>query len=289
MNQIGIHESSGETYGGSSNWGALLEPQPLLLPISILNRDFSKEDYPQQRNLHAQTYILLADNYDPVSRTRSGKIYKQLNGTQPQTWHLGIPGSLIGPRQDLITWNKFYLPNELESFPANETIFAVGIGKGVTFWDLITYEESISGVFIIYLRARRSFGILPDIDLSKVDQSLAPLVEDKIEILLHDIHTANAESVVDSAREAVAVILDVFLRGEGHSTERKDLGKLITLCEKEKSKSIITSAAFIISRLHPRRKIIERESRGLRRIDERDAELAVNCVATIIKELRWTD
>lgn len=132
-------------------------------------------------------------------------------------------------------------------------------------------------------------GVLPDVDYRHIEDPYHELLKHQFSILLRDIHTASAESIVDSSREAMTALLSTYLRQNGFDTRKRDLRDLVTLYEEKfNGRSITSAAGFLVGRLHPRRKSVEQQTRRLRTLDDRDAELAVSCVATVIKELGWS-
>ena len=56
---------------------------------------------------------------------------------------------------------------------------------------------------------------------------------------------------------------------------------------KEEKKNIVISASEIIRVLHPRAKPSEQEMRKARQPDEQDAELAINCLGVLLKDIGW--
>ncbi|MGU9961573.1 MAG: hypothetical protein ACNYPF_00960 [Candidatus Puniceispirillales bacterium WSBS_2018_MAG_OTU23] len=69
---------------------------------------------------------------------------------------------------------------------------------------------------------------------------------------------------------------------------QKDLGALVKKLEGDE-KIIAANSANIIARLHARAKPVEQELRELIQIREKDAELVVQCIGTILCELDFAE
>ena len=158
--------------------------------------------------------------------------------------------------------------------------------QAFSIWTLIHLEASVSGEDLVTLRSRPTVGILPqtyDEEIRKT--SHGDQVLQKLDALAKDVHHAGPSSVVDRAREAATAILIAYL-----DTPGKDLGDLCNhQILKDEKKAIVTAAASIVARLHGRDKSAEKSRRSLPDIVDQDAELAVLCVGTILRDLGWAE
>ena len=105
--------------------------------------------------------------------------------------------------------------------------------------------------------------------------------------LVDTFHRFQPVPTVDAARETARVILAAWI---GNEADEKDLQKVITLIPKDRS--VLTNAAFIVNRLHPRGKSSEQETQAgkgnfLRAPTEEDAETSVHLVGMMLREIGW--
>ena len=108
-----------------------------------------------------------------------------------------------------------------------------------------------------------------------------------MDAFVDEVHRAAPISVIDRARDAASQILLAHYQSDNGPP--KDLMDLAKQLEGHK-KIIAAGAAKIIARLHSRGKPTEREKRReMRAIREEDAQLAIQCVGTLLCELGWAD
>jgi len=183
-------------------------------------------------------------------------------------------------------------------FPANRSIsqdlIILGSSAGFSIWSVIGIETISTREELVTLKARQSFGALPEIYWDKVPSEHRHKVRETIEKLADDYRRAGSESVIDRAREAATAILSAYLQDKGvEKAKGRDLGDLVkTLVENigPHEQRILACAAEIPQRLHSRDKSSEKEKRDkLRPIREQDAELAVQCIGVMLCDLRWAD
>jgi hypothetical protein len=285
MTNIGHSQETGLVYAGTtSNWGHVMAQQPLVLAAQLVGRNFSIGDLGNPV-FEMPGMIFLDDAFDPVTRVRKGRLYKQF-GSQPQPWYLAQPGTSNPPVERMFTWGQFSLDTELKELKVIDPILVLGSGEDKTFWDLISIERAIDSTAIVFLRARQSLGLLPEIDYSLVPDAFVEHLSQRVDVLLRDIRTASDESIVDSSREVMTCLLSAKLNVGGGVKKGKDLGQLVALLEESTPRASTASLAHVIARLHPRRKLAE-VHQGFRRVDSQDAELSVNAVSFVLKEFGW--
>ena len=181
--------------------------------------------------------------------------------------------------------------SELDVRGNQQLLVVLGAEKSFSIWTVTNKETVHTREILVTLKARKSFGALPEINWSKFTDD-HHMVKGKIEALLDDIFRAGAESIVDRAREAATAILSAHLQSENITeASGKDLGVLIDLLEKQNGKNgqrIVRCAAEIPQRLHSRSKHAEQEKHtGIRSVTEQDAELAVQCIGVMLCDLGW--
>ncbi len=317
---LGIEERSALIFEGTHKWeGRGLWPVPVITPAAIraVALGETKEGLPENNvPLLANTMFLFReDSFDPVTRIRRGRFYKK---DALQDWEVSPHPALnlqalniFGPAVErykqmlnaatgmlrignLVTFQSFRISDMERETQIRHLAVELGTRQSPTFWRILDVETISTNEELVTLKARGSFGTLPEIDSDKIrDVSDRLKVLETTEKLVDMTNRAGPESVVDLARNAASAILLAALRQHGKDVVAKDLGDAITEFEKHpdlKTFGIVSSAARILARLHPRSKPSEQERReNLPVIREQDADLAVLCVGTILRDLGWAN
>lgn len=294
---IGVAESDELVFEGNNTYGArIVFPLPLLTPVKFIYKpSLETELVPGViESFVISEYLFREEAFDLVTRVRRGRIYKRKQVAQPENWTVMVTTPLAGASllqtKRAVTFEPL-APSELNGKDNQQLLVVLGAGEAFSIWTVISKETVHTGELLVTLKARQSFGVLPEIDWNRVPDK-SHLLRGKIESLLDDIYRAGAESVVDRAREAATAILSSYLQSKGVTEAGgKDLGALIELLDKQNGKHdqrIVRCAAEIPQRLHSRAKHAEQEKRDeIRPISEQDAELAVQCVGVMLCDLGW--
>jgi len=300
--KIGVDSRAGLIIEEAFPLSYLLWPTPKLLSAKFCDES-GNDVVNHQLNVECP-YYFMEDNFDHVSRIRQGRFYSAV-GRTGQTWrvqphpYVSIPYHnieaatgvlLMGSLSEYTSWE---LTCELDQYQLSNLIIRLGNEKAATLWQVIHLETGFTGEQLVTLKARQSFGALPEVNWNRVPEAAGHAVRERMDGLEDEYHRAGVESVVDRAREAATAILSAFLQSEGKEEAKgKDLGDLTKLLEKhsgQQGRKIITSAAWITARLHARGKHAEQEARGVRELREQDAQLAVQCVGVILCDLGWAE
>ncbi|NJM44012.1 MAG: hypothetical protein HC858_08625 [Brachymonas sp.] len=86
------------------------------------------------------------------------------------------------------------------SVHVNQTLLALGTRDAHTLWRIVACERIVSGEDLLTLRARTSFGTLPDLDESKVPAAQLAKIKETLEKLAEAAYRSGPESIVDLAR-----------------------------------------------------------------------------------------
>lgn len=299
--ELGIDTNLALVYEGRVRWGHAISPAPIISPAVITTTGAESFDPCGVADLAEARYIFREDAYDPVSRVRRGRLYRKSDAAQPADWrvhpNLAVPNELdnvdrhgaIAKR--LYTFVTFSILNELKRIGKDQPLLLLGTIQGFSVWSITGVEQTGMGDHLITLRARQSFGALPVIDRARIPEFGRDKVLAAIDGLLEDIYRAGAQSVIDRARDAASTILSVYLQQNGEAKPGLDLGKLIAVLSKpeEIQRKVVIDAADIIRIFHARGKSAEQERRAVRLVREQDAELAVQCVGTILCDLGWAE
>lgn len=143
---------------------------------------------------------------------------------------------------------------------------------------------------MVTLKAMTAFGILPDLDLSKVEAEFKPAVDQALQRVVNSAFRETPISVIDHCRNALAVVLSRWLvqKGHGRSILAQDLGKIAAAIQLEPyEKGCANHLAQVVAKLHSRGKGNEQHSRALRIPVEEDAELAIQALGFALREIEW--
>lgn len=315
---VGIEESSHLVFEGTTTIeGRGLWPMPVITPATFYfdSSDELVVDLPSPGVplLWHSGILFREDSFDAVTRIRRGRFYKReretkdwevsphpalnlgaLNSYSPaierQKQQLNASTGLLR-KKDLVTFQSFSLWHDFPNLRQHQAGVALGTRQSPTFWRVIHIETISTGEELVTLKARASFGVLPELNKEKIPENDRGKVIETVEKLVDNVHRAGPEAVIDDAGQATFAIMLARLRQEeGSEVLPDDLAKCIGKFEKHpklKDLVIVIHAAFIVNRLHPRRKVVEQERRELPVIREQDAELAVLCVGTILRDLGW--
>lgn len=289
MLNIGISQQQSLVFEGRSHYGRLVWPSPVITHAKILTTSNS--------TLLAETsqhhgWRFREDSFDPISRIRRGRFYYSDQG-QPQSWFIQPNPIVIFERSseadNLMYLETFFGRSIYHEFLKNkheQPLVLLGFDDRFTIWTIINVEVMSTGEELVTLKSRVSLGILPNIDYSKIPPHHHGNIRDSLDTFLNEVYRASPVSVIDRARDAASQILIAFLGIEGR--DAKDLGPLIVALEEQK-KIIGSNAAKIIARLHARAKPVERQKNQMREVREQDAQLATQCLGTLLCEIGWAD
>lgn len=289
MIAIGIDEHFGLVYEGDGDYARGLWLTPMITPAKFVY--LSDENLSAHISSNRLGYRFREDSFYPIARIRRGRFYLAGDG-QPRQWsrcahHPGFPFDAIGPRihahskcletfySDSIRFKHLHSRKE---FP----IVLLGQDDCFTSWSIINVETIVTGENLVTLKARNSFGLLPIICNDKVPMYFQAKLNESIEVLADEYHRSSPSSVIDRARDVAVHALMAFCNLQKNAA--MDLGNLIKRPELEKF-IIARNVANIIARLHARAKPNEQEKRELRPIREKDADLAIQSVGTLLCEI----
>ncbi len=292
MVNIGIERYQGLVYEGDLTYGRPVWPTPVITPAKFV--------FPTEEEMKAHTssdvfgYRFREDSFDPVSRIRRGRFYCADNG-QPRQWrvshHPGSPWDSIAPdihghNKQLDTFNRTPVWHKYISDNKKPPLVLLGVDDRFTTWTIVSFEAISTGEDLITLKARSSLGILPQIKNGEVPVNFQAKLNETLDTFTDEVHRSSPVSVIDRARDAATHALLAYFDLRGSDVQ--DLGKLIKKLD-DKKMIIAANAANIIARLHARAKPSEQEKRELHAIREQDAELAIQCVGTLLCEIGFAE
>lgn len=283
MKTIGIDTNDYTIYSGVGLYGRMLLPQPTLLVANIFNAAEQEIGEKIEDDLGITQFVFIDDGYDPVTRIRKGRIYQRYLSSQPHQWKAKPDRPSFAP-PSAYTFAQFSLSAYLRNEEIHNPIIALGTKQQFTLWSLVDVESTVAKESVVYLKARKTFGALPDIDYEKINEASRERVRDKINTLANEIHIGGPETVVDRCREALTAILSAYAQEHGLAKEGLDLSALANVLEKNKN-YVAANLAKTVAIFHSRGKHAEQEKRDIRPLTEQDAELAVQAVGTVMHDL----
>lgn len=289
MKTIGIDTNDYTIYSGVGLYGRMLLPQPTLLVANIFNAAEQVIEEKLEDDLGVIQFVFIDDGYDPVTRIRKGRIYQRYLSSQPQQWRVSSD-----TRPEAVASAYTFAQCSLSAYLRNQQIhnpvIALGNKQQFTLWSLVDIESTVANESVVYLKARKTFGALPDINYEKINESNRERVRDKINTLANEIHTGGPETVIDRCREALTAILSAYAQEHGLAKEGLDLGDLANALDKQSKgkKEIVIHLARTVARLHARGKNAVQEQYGGRPLSEQDAELAIQAASTVLYDLTLT-
>ena len=143
---------------------------------------------------------------------------------------------------------------------------------------------------LVTLRALTAFGILPDIDWQKIEPRFHSDVDVAYGRALESAFREAPTSVVDQCRNAITVVLSRWLVQQGHDAkiigkDLSDVAKVAGALPQEKH--CAQRMGEIVALLHNRGKENVRSAKGLRNTVEEDAELALQGLGFVLREIGW--
>lgn len=294
MLDIGIETDLDLFYEGRNRHGRAIWPNPIVTPAKVV--------LPSEGPLRAEqaSDVMTAcrfreDYFDPISHVRRGRFYA-VGKQQPVEWHVqphpafpqeGLKADALGVLKVLHTFHGFSFRNRYLNRRTEQPLILLGLDDRFSIWTVINLEVISTGEELVTLKARRGIGVLPVIETASIPEGYLEKVQESLESFVDEVHRAAPISVIDRARDAASQVLIARYGVTGRRAP--DLSKLATrLAEEERY--VAANAAKIIALLHARGKPSERTGRpGMRAIREEDAQLATQCLGTLLCELGWAE
>jgi hypothetical protein len=294
---LGIETQTGLIYAGS-NPGLLMPAVPI--PIVTQARLIKVPEDWGRVPTGPVSWVFREDTFDPVTRTRRGRLY-ETDTAFAQPWnHRVVPHPYEDPfgRQEGAggrTSKPLLVYKTCRSLLAEKRLglgltLALGDATAVSAWRIIQAEIDATGCLMVSLKSLSAFGILPHLDTAKVPSDLQKVADQAFERVLNSAFREAPISVIDHCRNAMTVFLSAWLVGQNHNRSilAADLGKVADMVGGPPyDRLVISWAARIIARLHSRGKDNEMRSKGLRAPVDEDAEFALEALGFVLRELEW--
>jgi hypothetical protein len=296
MKTLGIHPQQGLFYEGDGVHGRGITPAPTVALATVLEGSINADLIPDSEDLGLASLVFREDAFDPIARIRRGRFYERLQPQQPHQWyvqpHPEMPGESL-PVPTTNGWAK--LLHGFSAWPARNrlrlhtspTMIAIGPRDAFTLWRPISVERIVTGEDLVTLKARTSFGGIPELNVEKVPPHELARVTKALDKLMDSANSESPGSLVESARKAAQYCLGAWLAHEQNDPTllHKDLGDLRK--KLSDGSSVLAAVSLIIGRLHVREKPNEQARLNLRTVSEGDGEFALSAVGLLLREIGW--
>lgn len=297
MLYLGLLQNGHLVYEGSStSLGIPVWPRPVISAAKFVSdgeKVFSGQDSSQIAG--SDVLVFREDYFDPIARVRRGRFYNA-GDTQPLQWHVeahpAYPSEAIQQALPIAkSLNTFFSTRvSLRLKGINAPIVLLGHDASFSPWSILEIEQIFTGEELVTLKARHSFGALPDLNEEAISEHERARIRSAIDHFSDEIYRSGVTSIIDRGRETAVEVLLTYL-GEAarkDNGDAMDIGDIAKVLQK-KELTIAANAATILGRLHARAKPAERASRAMPPIANKDSELAVHCLGTILREIGWAN
>lgn len=297
---LGICNNTGLVYEGMGAADIPSIPTPSVSQAKLIVDECDWRDIPRGLSANPFRWLFREDSFDPVTRTRRGRLYEPHPGqTQPNHQLVGPhpyedplmrqvgAGGRVAKRLYTFTACHPLLnqPNQGQGMT-----LALGDARAATPWRIIQTEALANGSVMVTLKSLSAFGIIPAVNYAQIAPEHRPAVADAIERVMNSAFREAPTSVVDHCRAALTVLLSRWLvqtRRQDDGALALDLGRLARLMD-DHEMSCVANAAQIVARLHARGKPNEQLVRGLRPPESGDDVFALEAIGLAIRDLGWS-
>jgi hypothetical protein len=297
---LGIDNQSGLIYEGLGGPDMPVVPTPNVTQAKLIENPEDWASLPSGIFQSPMAWIFREDSFDPVTRTRRGRLYFSPEAQAQPSAHRVVPhpyedpfGSSAGQggRQAKSLFTYTACTSLLSE--ANQGLgltIALGSPQAASAWRIIQTEVLANGCVMVTLKSLTVFGIVPMLDSSKIDHEFQQSISQAIDRVLDSAFKESPISVIDHCRNAIAVVLSRWLvqKGCDRSILSDDLGRIAGIVAKDPYAIACSSwLAQVVARLHVRGKGNEQHSRSLRAPVEEDAEIAIQALGFVIRDIDW--
>lgn len=301
---IGIDSNSWLVYEGVSNYGHGIWPTPVLAIATLITSEADWETLPTSPHLDKAKLIFREDSFEPVTRVRRGRLYEWREGGLQQTWffspHPAEPVAHYSMAKDgqLSRMLYTYRPAQIFASFRPSMLHAhlvLGTKSAATVWRIVSMETVASGEELVTLRARSSFGVLPELVEDHIPVGARSEVLTNLEHVADAAFRSSAVSLIDLCRATATVVLAHWLESTGDPPDKVhhlDLGALLKAFEKQQgntdnSPSAAGSAIRLLQRFHSRGKPNEQKRYNTRPPTDEDAQLVLSALGFLLREVGW--
>lgn len=291
MSMLGLDSDGNLIAEGGEHSSRALWPKPFVSLATIIRNASDQESIPVVENLHVAPLLFREDTFDPVTRVRRGRLYRNDRGTQPRKWRnvMGNPDPTAPADVYLCTYAPAHWA-VVNGYPQSAGAqLALGAGSACSVWDVVMVERITGRADLITLRARSTLGLLPAASELAISDHSRERVQKTIAAAVDASHRLLPDATVDACRHAAVAAVGAWLHPElGDRALHKDLGDLLNMLEGRsvEKPAVVLNVGRILARLHSRTKPNEQAARGVRINEDADGEAAISMLGLLLRELR---
>lgn len=297
---LGIDSRTGLIYEGYGDPIHPVFPSPNITRAYLIESDDDWRKLPAAFSNDVFSWIFREDSFDHVTRTRRGRLYAPFHSSQPNrtvvaphpTDYPPVPsvdlsGVLV---KELYT----YISCTQLMSKASQGLgmkLALGAVEAVSVWRIVQTELLANRCILVTLKSLNAFGILPELDLNKVDSPHQTAVKQAMDRALDSAFRETPISVVDQCKNAISVVLARWLVQNGHDSSilSKDIGDVAkAISAAPHSMFALEKLAQVVGRLHARGKGNEQHAKEARNPSEEDAQLALESLGFVLRDIGWS-
>ena len=298
MKFLAIDETMQHPYEGNGGAWVAIYPPPFIAAASHAD---PSEESDQSLAMPYAPFVFREDTFDAVTRIRRGRFYTlsqegqpaQLNVVPHPTW--GASGGRRISAGSPWVERRCFKYAQIQFNPLEHSDWKsrpIVIGSCGSAWRLIASERIITGEWLVTLKARHAFGVLPEVDQTKIPEIGRAKAIETIDTLTNAAYRESPESIVDRARAAAQWCFATWAAAEFKddgllTSELAPLADVVVQRSGKCKPDMTIWTARALARLHSRAKPNEQERRDTRPVMEADAEYALAAMSLLLRELGW--
>lgn len=298
---LGIDSQAGFVYEGLGNPELPVVPSPNITQAKLIESEADWQRLPSGYYQTPLSWIFREDSFDAVTRTRRGRLYaSQVGQAQPGSQRVShhpyedpMMRQVGSDGRQVKTLYTFVACTELivRADRGLGCTIALGTQQAASAWRIIQTEILASGCVLVTLKALSVFGLIPEVDIAKIDPEFRPSVTQAMDRVLDSAFRETPISVIDHCRNAMTMVISRWLvqdRNHDRGVLGSDLGKLASLLLDAPYKmACLANLASMVARLHSRGKGNEQHNHGAREPVDEDAQIAIESLGFALREIQW--
>ena len=280
-----IAQIEGDYYDGTNVKLRLMNPQPVIFPFRMESGE------------SASGHIFVEDYFNSSTRIRRGRVYRQ---SDYKSWSVDriTPRPLswvqTGPDMNKCPANvndSYELGAAMELMPGDGVV--LGKGTGESHWIVVLAEQVISYGFLVTLKSKTFFGVLPEPKPNAIPMKNRPDIINALNAVVEAAPMQAPQPVIDACRNAASHMISAMYPASNQNG-KKDLAELISWLNDESQHPgqklrAQGAAAESINLLHSRGKANAAAVHKTRPVSQRDADLAVSAIAFLLQDFDWAE
>jgi hypothetical protein len=299
---LGIDQNTYLLFEGVSSYGHGVWPAPVLSAATLISGEDDWGRIPSSRHLADAPMIFREDSFDPVTRLRRGRLYERINGGYTN-WH--FPPHPADPSERRTMTDDGLLHRDLMTFAPLPSLasrcaqhtslhLVLGTQTAPTVWRILSVETILAGEELVTLQARSTFGALPDIIEDAIPEGARSEVLPALEQVANAAFRSSPLALIEQCRPAYTLVLSNWLAAQGETAgdlATRDLEGLVKLIDKRFQKQAdfgaLKATIHLVQRFHSRGKPPEQKRYNLRPPNEADAQLVLQALGFVLREIGW--